>query len=149
MAMAGLRGSLVLLVLLSTLGSAKENTNKDPVVRNEGREAHRGDLSFIVTGGKPAVLDADSTVYTEFHAALLRDLDAALQADGQTMHERHEFTIWKVERWSKKHSLPLRVKIHLKSKMFGATSGPTLVDILNGQTLKPKSPVMVKLSIFY
>ena len=58
------------------------------------------------------------------------------------MHERHEFTIWKVERWSKQHSLPLRVKIHLKGKMFGSTSGPTLVDVLNRQTLKPKSPVM-------
>jgi hypothetical protein len=47
-----------------------------------------------------------------------------------------------VERWSKLHALPLRVKVHLKAKMFGETTGPTLVDILNQQTLKPKSPVM-------
>ena len=50
--------------------------------------------------------------------------------------------IHKVERWSKLHSLPLRVKVHLKAKMFGETTGATLVDILNRQTLKPKSPVM-------
>jgi hypothetical protein len=70
--MAALRGTLVLLALLSTLGSAKENKKKNVVVRNEGREAHRGDLSFVVTGGKPAVLDTTSTVYAEFHAALLQ-----------------------------------------------------------------------------
>lgn len=50
--------------------------------------------------------------------------------------------IHKVERWSKLHSLPLRVKVHLKAKMFGETTGATLVDILNRQTLKPKSAVM-------
>ena len=58
------------------------------------------------------------------------------------MHKRREFTIHKVERWSKLHALPLRVKVHLKAKMYGETSGATLVDVLNRQTLKPKSPLM-------
>ena len=50
--------------------------------------------------------------------------------------------IHKLERWSKLHALPLRVKVHLKAKMFGETTGQTLADMLNRQTLKPKSPVM-------
>ena len=85
----------MLLLLFSALGSAQEHEEKKKrsVVRNEGREAHRGDLSFVVTGGKPAVLDMESQVYAEFHAALLRDLDAAMQADAQTMHERREITV--------------------------------------------------------
>lgn len=88
------RGISVLLLLFGALGSAQEREKeKRPVLRNEGREAHRGDLSFVVTGGKPAVLDMESQVYAEFHAALLRDLDAAMQADAQTMHERREITV--------------------------------------------------------
>ena len=87
------RRAAVLLVLLGALGSAHEHSTRTDVVRNEGREAHRGDLSFVVTGGKPAVLDATSQVYAGLHAALLRDLDAALQADAQTMHERHELIV--------------------------------------------------------
>ena len=93
--------SVVAVLLLGALGSAQDHEKKKrSVVQNEGREAHRGDLSFVVTGGKPAVLDTESQVYADFHAALLRDLDAALQADAQTMHERREFTV---------RGLPLRV----------------------------------------
>lgn len=81
------------LALFGVLASAQMTKKRGAVVQNEGREAHRGDISFVVTGGKPAVLDTTSQVYADFHAALLRDLDAAMQADAQTMHERREFKV--------------------------------------------------------
>ena len=70
------------------------------------------------------------------------ELDAAMQADAETMHERHEFTIHQLERWSKRGVMPVRVKVYLHAKLYGRTTGPTLVDILNRQSLKAKSPVM-------
>ena len=127
---------------LAGLASASERQHAGHVVRNEGREAHRGDFSFVVTGGKPSVLDPESAARAEFRASLLRELDAAMQADAETMHERHEFTIHQLERWSKRGVMPVRVKVYLHAKLYGRTTGPTLVDILNRQSLKAKSPVM-------
>eukprot|EP01047_Picozoa_sp_COSAG01_P018576 COSAG01_NODE_1009_length_12151_cov_18.810571_10_plen_233_part_00 len=69
--------------------------------KNKGHIAHHALFSFVVTGGKPAVLQQGSAQRQHFIEKMLRDLDAAMQADASTMHQRHDFKVLDLERWSK------------------------------------------------
>ena len=109
---------------------------------NKGHVAHHAKFSFIVTGGKPDVLTQDSETRAAFKENVMRDLDEAMQSDLSMMHERHNFTLWKIERWSPPGTLKMRVKCHVDALLYGETTPENMVDHLNRQTLKNDSPVM-------